>query len=318
MIATGCGVHRWRTRGRNRLARATRAALALLVAVWCGGAASLEAQSRGALVIVGGGPQPDALVREFVSLAGGPGRARIVVFAMASSEGETGGEEKAVQLREFGAQARNLWIDRAQAMTDSVARLLDDATGIWFGGGDQVRLADVLRGTPTERAIHARFAAGAAVGGTSAGAAVLSQVMITGDERRPGGARPDSTLAWGTLERDNVVTQEGFGLLPDAIVDQHFLRRRRYGRLLALVLERAPHLGVGIDESTALIVQPDGRWLVRGASSVVIFDARVATRDATGVLLQGAGVRTHVLSDGGTFDPGTGVAVPGSRVPPKP
>lgn len=278
-------------------------------------AIALPAQSRGSLVIVGGGPQPEALVREFVQLAGGPGKARIIVFAMASEEGATSGEEKAVQLREFGATARNVWITRQQAMTDSVARLLDGATGIWFGGGDQVRLADVLRGTPTERAIHARFAAGAVVGGTSAGAAVMSRVMITGDERRPGGARRDSTLAWGTIERDNVVTQEGFALLPDVIVDQHFLRRKRYGRLLALVLEREPHLGAGIDESTALIVRPDGTWHVRGASSVVVFDARRAARDASSTLLQGSDVRTHVLTEGATFDPSTGNAVLGSKVP---
>lgn len=277
--------------------------------------APAAAQTRGSLVIVGGGPQPDALVREFVALAGGPGKARIVVFAMASEEGETSGEEKAVQLREFGATARNVWITRPQAMTDSVARLLNDATGIWFGGGDQVRLADVLRGTPTERAIHARFAAGAVVGGTSAGAAVMSRVMITGDEKRPGGARRDSTLAWGTIERDNVVTQDGFALLPDVIVDQHFLRRKRYGRLLALVLEREPHLGAGIDESTALIVRPDGTWVVRGASAVVVFDARRATRDASSTLLQGSEVRTHVLTEGATFDPSTGQAVLGSKVP---
>lgn len=266
-------------------------------------------------MIVGGGPQPESLVREFVTLAGGPGKARIVVFAMASASGEQSGEEKAVQLREFGAAARNVWIDRAQALTDSVAALLNDATGIWFGGGDQVRLAEVLRGTATERAIHARFASGAVVGGTSAGAAVMSRVMITGDERRPGGARADTTLAWVTIERDNVVTQEGFALLPDVIVDQHFLRRKRYGRLLALVLERAPHLGAGIDESTALIVQPDGKWVVRGASAVVIFDARAATRQTSDTLLQGSGIRTHVLTEGATFDPSTGIAVLGSRVP---
>lgn len=271
-----------------------------------------EAQTRGTLYIVGGGPQPDRLVQEFVDLAGGRGRARIVVFAMASASGLEGGEEKAQDLRALGAEARNLWITRDQAMTDSVARLLDGVTGVWFGGGDQGRLADVLRGTPTERAIHARYAAGAVIGGTSAGAAVMSAVMLTGDERRPGGARPDSSIVWGTLERDNVVVTEGFALLTNAIIDQHFMRRRRYGRLLSLVIERAPHLGAGIDESTALVVRPDGRWVVRGASSVIIFDARSAARDASGVLLQTRDVRTHLLTEGGTFDPSTGIAVLGS------
>ena len=122
-----------------------------LAAVLVAPVASLGAQaaaSQGTLYIVGGGPQPDALVQEFVDMAGGRGKARIIVFAMASEEGLTGGEEKAQDLRALGAVARNVWVDRAQAMTDSVARLLDGATGIWFGGGDQVRLADILRGTP--------------------------------------------------------------------------------------------------------------------------------------------------------------------------
>lgn len=275
-------------------------------------ASGLAAQSRGTLYIVGGGPQTPEMVLEFVELAGGRGKAKIIVFAMASTEGLEGGNEKAADLRLLGADARNVWIDRAQAMTDSVARLLDGATGIWFGGGDQVRLANVLRGTPTERAIHARYAAGAVIGGTSAGAAVMSRVMLTGDERRPGGSRPDSTLAWGTIERDNVLTAEGFGLITNAIIDQHFFRRKRYGRLMAAVIEHPPYLAVGIDESTALVVEPEGTWRVSGASGVVILDARQATRRTESVQLQATGIRTHLLTAGGRYDPATGAATPGA------
>ncbi len=288
-------------------------ALSLTLALSLAASLPAQAPTRGTLYIVGGGPQPDALVREFVDLAGGRGKARIIVFAMASEDGLAGGEEKAQDLRALGADARNVWVDRRQAMSDSVARLLDGATGVWFGGGDQVRLADILRGTPTERAIHARYAAGAVIGGTSAGAAVMSRVMLTGDEARPGGARPDTSLAWGTLERDNVLVADGFALLTNAIVDQHFLRRKRYGRLLSLVVQRAPHLGAGIDESTALEVRPDGTWRVRGASAVLIFDARRAGRNADARQIQATDVRTHVLTEGGTFDPVSGVATPGRR-----
>src|SRR6185503_16725014 len=133
---------------------------------------SASTPQRGYLFIVGGGPQRAELVQQFVDLAGGRGRANIAVFAMASESGEQSGQEKANDLRALGAQARNVWITRAQANADSVARLLDGVTGVWFGGGDQVRLADVLRGTKTEAAIHARYADGAVIGGTSAGAAV--------------------------------------------------------------------------------------------------------------------------------------------------
>jgi len=272
--------------------------------------AGVEAsRTLGTLFIVGGGPQPQELVQHFVDLAGGSGRARIVVFGMASEDGLSAGEEKAQDFRKLGATALNVWADAAQANSDSVARLLDAATGVWFIGGDQVRLVKALGGTKTESAIHARYVAGAVIGGTSAGAAVMTTPMITGDERHPGGARPDTTQAFITIARDNVVTSNGFALLPGAIVDQHFLRRRRHNRLVSLVLEREPHLGVGIDESTALVVHPDGHWTVEGASVAVIYDARQsATTSAGSAALGGTDVRMHILPAGSRFDPATGRA----------
>lgn len=269
-----------------------------------------HAQPRGPLYLVGGGPQPDHLVREFVELAGGPGRARIVVFAMASASGRESGDEKARDLVALGAEARSLYLTRAEADADSVVRAIDAATGIWFGGGDQSRLTGVLAGTRALAAIQARHRAGAVVGGTSAGAAVASAAMITGDERRLGGSRPpaDSTAAFITIDRANVVTADGFGFLGEAIVDQHFVRRRRHNRLLSLVLEGPVRLGVGIDESTALVVEPDGRWRVAGESVVVIYDARRARLGPSGAALGGTGIVTHVLPAGSRFDPAAGTA----------
>lgn len=271
-------------------------------------APAMALAQRGTLFIVGGGPQPPALVQRFVDLAGGRGKARIVVFGQASEDGAKAGEEKADELRHLGADARSLWIDRAQANTDSVARLLAGATGVWFVGGDQNRLIKVLRGTKTDAAIHARYDAGAVIGGTSAGAAVLSEIMITGDERHPGGARPDTTDAFMTIARDDIVIDTGFAYLRNAIVDQHFLRRKRHNRLVSLVLEREPHLGVGIDESTAIEVHPNGRWTVDGASVVVIYDARRAKISSTSGALGATEIRMHVLPAGSTYDPTTGVA----------
>jgi cyanophycinase len=267
--------------------------------------APAAASARGTLFIVGGGTQPLPLVQEFVRRAGG-NRARIVVFAMASASGEQSGESTAARFRTMGAEARNVWITRAQANSDSVARLLDGATAVWFGGGDQNRLTAVLRGTPTERAIRQRYDAGAVVGGTSAGAAVLSTPMITGDEL---GTRRDSSEAWTRVTRGSVAVDSGFGYLTDAIVDQHFLRRKRHNRLLSLVLAQPPHLGVGIDEGTALIVEADGTWRVEGASAVLVVDARTADRTAAAApVLGAAGARLHLLPAGATFDPRTGRA----------
>lgn len=265
---------------------------------------------KGSLLIVGGGPQPDALVERFVDLAGGAGKARIVIFAMASEDGLAGGDEKAEDLRKLGAHAINVYITREQANQDSIVRLLDDATGIWFGGGDQSRLTSAIGGTKVEDAIRERYRVGAVVGGTSAGAAVMSTPMITGDERRPGGARPDTTDPFKTIARDNIITNEGFGLIDGAVIDQHFLRRKRHNRLISTVLEHPRLLGVGIDESTALLVQPDGMWNVLGASAVVIYDARdAAVTDTAAPTLGAAGIVMHVLPAGSSFDPRTGKAV---------
>ena len=262
---------------------------------------------RGHLLIVGGGPSPTEITQRFLDLAGGKGRARIVVFPMASAVASTG-PEKVKDLISMGAHAFVLDVQGAGANTDSAVRLLDDVTGIWFSGGDQNRLAAALRGSRLERAIHARYAAGAVVGGTSAGAAVMTNPMFTGDERRPGGSRiiADSTQANITIDRNNVVTAPGFGLLPGAIVDQHFVRRRRQNRLLSLVLENPSLLGIGIDESTALVVRPGGSWEIIGASVAVVLDARSSEVTPAGTVLGASGVRMHVLPAGSTFDPSTG------------
>jgi cyanophycinase len=139
---------------------------------------------------------------------------------------------------------------------------------------------------------------------------VMSAQMITGDERHPGGDRPprDSSDAWMTIARENVAVDRGFALVGNAIVDQHFLRRKRHNRLISLVLEHPVRLGVGIDESTALVVEPDGRWRVTGASAAVVYDARRSTTTPGTGTLGATGILMHVLPAGSRFDPVTGVA----------
>ena len=266
---------------------------------------------KGTLLIVGGGPIPDAIVERFVALAGGAGRARIVIFPMAS-ESEDAGVAMAEHCRKLGAAAERVVLTHAEADSESAARRLDGVTGIWFGGGDQSRLTAALLHTPVEAAIAERYRAGAVVGGTSAGAAVMTTPMITGDERKPGGSRPpekDSTDAFMTIARENVVTADGFGLLPGVVIDQHHVRRRRNNRLLSVILENPSLVGIGIDESTALEVGPAGAWKVLGESVAVVYDARGAAITPKGSSALGAaGVRLSVLPAGSTYQPRTGLA----------
>jgi cyanophycinase len=119
-----------------------------------------------------------------------------------------------------------------------------------------------------------------------------------------------------TIDRDNVITTEGFALLPGAIVDQHFIRRRRLNRLISAVLEHPTLVGAGIDESTALEVGPDGKWKVLGESVVVVLDARKALVTPAGTTLGAADVKMQVLPAGSTYDPRTGAAqLPGEGSP---
>jgi cyanophycinase len=292
--------------------------LALFLAVPCpGGPAETKApgrdtkaSGRGSLLIVVGGPIPEKIIGRFVELAGGRGRADIAIFPQASHYPDSG-VELAQELENLGAKARRILVTRREADREDAAARLSGVTGVWFGGGDQSRLTAVLGGTRMERAIHALYESGAVIGGTSAGAAAMSALMLTGEERAPGGSRPssDDSGASVTIARDNVVLAEGFGFLSGVLVDQHFVRRRRHNRLVSAVLESPERLGVGIDESTALEVDPEGCWQVIGESVVVVYDARRAgitavDRDRLGA----AQIQMHILPSGSWFDPWTGAA----------
>jgi cyanophycinase len=163
----------------------------------------------------------------------------------------------------------------------------------------------VLLDTPIHTRMLEFYAAGGLLGGTSAGAAVMSEVMITGDEKRT----TDENLNWQTVEADNVVRVRGFGFVKNAIIDQHFLVRRRQNRLISLVLENPALLGAGIDEATAILVRPDGKWEVLGESQVYVVDARKAVvTKASSNKLGANGLALHLLLPGDVFDPVAGRA----------
>ena len=276
---------------------------ALLLAGVAGAAPSPLAGQGGSLFIVGGGSQPPELVSRFVELAGGSA-ARIAVIPLASSVPKESGDGKVEQFEEFGASAFVLQPLRAEAER-GIPGVLDGVTGVWFTGGDQSRITAVLAGTRLLEQIRALYRGGAVIGGTSAGAAIMSDTMLTGDQ-----TRADSTGYYGdefpTVARATIVVVPGLGFLPGTIVDQHFIWRERHNRLLSAVLERPSLIGVGIDESTALEVSPDGRWKVRGESQVIVYDARAARITPPGAHLGAAGIHMHVLSPGSVFDPASG------------
>ena len=265
---------------------------------------------RGTLLIVGGGSQPEELVKHFIDLAGGPGKARIAILPMATSSAVEAGAEKEAQLDSLGADSFVMIFNRSHADDDSLVTKIRTATGIWFPGGDQSLLTAALGGSAVLRAIHERYNAGAVVGGTSAGAAVMSDSMITGNQYYPGLSTAVDSSSFTRIARGAIEIVPGLGFVHNAIVDQHFIRRQRENRLISVVLERPSLLGVGIDEGTALKVTPDGKWLVLGKSAVMILDARRARTNAAHEPVLGAtDIRMSLLPAGSTYDPRTGETI---------
>jgi cyanophycinase len=194
--------------------------------------------SGGSLVICGGGRIPDAVYDEFIRLAGGT-RARLVVIPSASAYSDTAAvRDRYAAWNDY--QPRSLDIldakSRSQADTSAFANALADATGVWFGGGMQSRLCDLYAGTRVEVALHAVLERGGVIGGTSAGAAVMSQTMI------------ESGVG------DGVHLDRGLGFLSSTIVDQHFTQRNRHTRLLSALGQHPDQIGLGVDEGTAVFV----------------------------------------------------------------
>ncbi len=253
----------------------------------------------GHLVIIGGGARPAVIMQLIARLAGGA-KGTMLVFPQASELPETG-PNLAAEFTALGlGRVVVVGANHEAADTEAVLRQTDGATGVYFAGGDQGRIMAALHGTKLARRLHELHLGGAVIAGTSAGAAVMSRVMITGDENRP----LTKDQSWQTIESDNVVTGPGLGFLDDVIMDQHFVRRRRHNRLISLVLEQPALLGVAVDEETATWVKPDRTFEVVGHGPVLVIDGAGAktARDATGHGLQGAGLRLHVLRSGAQYD----------------
>jgi cyanophycinase len=227
--------------------------------------AALAETRRGTLVIVGGGATPTGLHRKLLDLGGGT-NANVLVIPLASPSSD--GAKSVEAFHRAGA-------GRVSVLTTNdhktAAASVGAAQVIWFPGGSQSQLMTGLKKLDVVEAIRERFARGAVVAGTSAGAAVMSKTMITGNpEGRDTNAVPPMA--------------EGLGLWPEVIVDQHFVKRGRQPRLLAAVRVHPELVGVGIDEATAVIAR-DGAFEVIGDSSVTVVDWR-RNRDNTARVLK--------------------------------
>lgn len=259
---------------------------------------SIASHSPGIVMPIGGAEDKVgrmSILRDVARLAGGS-QARLVVLSTASSLGD---EITNAYLSLFGSlgirDVRGIRPEsRVQAADPSVVAAVADATAVFMTGGNQTKLAALVVGTPLGEAIVAAHRRGALVAGTSAGASVCSEHMVSfGSE----GATPKFRVGQ---------VSQGLGLLTGAIVDQHFTQRNRFGRLLALVGANPAQLGIGIDEDTAAIVAPGGTFEVRGRGVVTVIDGAdliTTAYTATGTQpLMLSNLRLHTLPRGAVFD----------------
>jgi len=276
------------------------ALIALVLAAACAPKAPSAPGPKGHLFIIGGGERDAPLMKRYIRLAEAHDTGKIVIFTMASSVPDEVGPEFLTEFKANGAKDAVYYnLKHDQAMQPGSDRILDGAGGIWFSGGDQALLTAALLGTPIHKRMLELYEQGAVVGGTSAGAAVQSEFMITGNEKKTGGAEG----TWDVILADDVEHTEGFGFVRNAVIDQHFVTRRRHNRLIAVVLQHPTLVGVGIEESTAVLFRPDGKYEVLGEGQVIIYDARRAkTFRSPDGHLGGHGLTAHVLLPGDLYD----------------
>lgn len=255
---------------------------------------------KGYLFIIGGGDPPESAMKRFIELTKKFGNGKIVIFPMASSVPDEVGPEQAAQFKKLGAtevEVRKL--TREEALKPDSIRILENVGGVFFSGGVQQRLMDVLLDTPIHKKLIQLYNQGCVIGGTSAGAAAMSDVMITGDERR----KVEEGHEFETLQAKNIVTSRGFGFIKVAIVDQHFATRKRHNRLVSVLAEKPRLLGVGVDEATAILVRPDQTFEVIGEKDVVIYDlARAKIKILPNQSISLEGIIMHVLLHGQRFN----------------
>ena len=246
---------------------------------------ALMGAEPGTLVIVGGGDIPESVRKHFVELAGGK-KARIVVLPQASSRSDRGKDSQEMYSKLGAGEVFSVELDDPKRARTLISR----AAAIWFPGGSQAQLYQELDKAGLVDFVRARHQAGIPCAGTSAGAAIMSEVMIPNTPKKPG------------LIKGNTPIIRGLGLAPQLIIDQHFVARHRMDRILSAVLDHPDRIGAGIGEATAIVVR-NGKFTVMGKGSVVVIDARKATipKAKPGSLQSGLGVALHVFKAGQTF-----------------
>jgi cyanophycinase len=272
-----------------------------------------EGDTRGWIVPIGGAENKEndpRILERFIAVSGGS-QADIVVIPTASRLHETGPRYESL-FRELGARRVTVMDFDTRRDCQEPGRLqrLEEASGIFFTGGNQLRLTTLLGGTPVAKLIRGRNASGVTVGGTSAGASILSEHMIAfGDE--------GSSVISGSVR-----LAPGLGLTNRFVIDQHFRQRDRLGRLITALAYNPFAVGIGLDEDTAVFIGPDETLDVEGSGGVTVVDASEVSFSSMDSVSEGQpicmlGLKVHILVAGATFNLHTRIASATSLLPTK-
>jgi cyanophycinase len=262
---------------------------------------SINAQNlnsaRGSLFIIGGGHRSPALMKSLLSVSSLKTNDYIVVLPMASEETDTAYYYVKISLQNLCHNTiANLDFSKKNKSNKQWLDSLEHAKLIFICGGDQSRFMKSIENTTVARAILNAYRNGSTIAGTSAGAAVMSKYMITGNELS------DTSYheTFRHVRSNNLEIIPGLGLLPDAIIDQHFIVRSRYNRLLSALASYPTLPCIGIDEATALIVHAN-TITVTGESQVVVFRNPVNLKVKKSGLIKFEDVKMSIYTAGDKF-----------------
>lgn len=221
--------------------------------------------AKGNLFIIGGGDRSEDLIKQMVNTANFKANDYVIVLPMASGVPDEGYDYISSQLKPHtNVTVKNFNFSKHDVNDKKWIDSLKGAKLIYILGGDQTRFMKSVLGTPVYSAIHFAYQNGSTIAGTSAGAAVMSKYMITGTQLLDTVYKETFNKLW----HKNIEFTEGLGLLKNTIIDQHFLKRNRYNRLISALAAHPTLISVGIDEGTAIIVRGN-KATVAGASQVV-------------------------------------------------
>lgn len=231
------------------------------------------AQQR--LIMIGGGKRTDDVLTKFIEMSGSE-NGKILVIPWASGEQEkaySNIKNEIAALSKISVENAPLAPLNAESKTQLLAQL-KNVKGVFFCGGDQNRIMEVLKDEELFRTMHEMYNNSVVFAGTSAGTAIMSEIMITGEGD------------FKAIDGSKVETKKGLGLVNNMIVDQHFIKRQRQNRLIGLIFKNSTLLGIGIDENTALVVEQNRYAEVLGESQVMIFETTKQANEMKFIMLR--------------------------------